>query len=259
MTQLELLYKELEHEKMLKQQRREKLRLKRKRKKERRQENTEEKENTCDFIENINDKDNKIPCDCMDKKSIQNDRKKHQVFDSKLTDTINFLDCQFDKKMTNCKLPLLQKNKFIEESKVNKNKETISIDCIDDDGKLLSDDTCLYYKGYCDKRSDEFLKWMRVSKTRDLTSRASSEPSSQDCGYSSEHNASNSSLPSSPEGSEVACSEACCGREREECRDSQLQDKFDNHSMSSVFLLRKHGSGPTLSQMLEVRNKKKAC
>lgn len=51
-SQLELLYEEFAREELVKQQRREKLRLKRKKKKERRYE-TEEKENSCDVCYNM--------------------------------------------------------------------------------------------------------------------------------------------------------------------------------------------------------------
>lgn len=47
-SQLELLYEELTREEIVKQQRREKLRLKRKKKKERKYENADEKENNCE-------------------------------------------------------------------------------------------------------------------------------------------------------------------------------------------------------------------
>ncbi|KAK0178640.1 hypothetical protein PV327_007516 [Microctonus hyperodae] len=99
---------------------------------------------------------------------------------------------------------------------------------------------------------DEMLKWLDFNKryemkVREIISRASSEPSSHDCGYSSEHNVSNSSMPSSPEGSEVACSEGCCSHEGE-CPENRLPDKLD-HSMLGISLLGEHG--PTLTQMLE--------
>lgn len=54
---------------------------------------------------------------------------------------------------------------------------------------------------------------------------------SQDCGYSSGHGAccetmsGSSSLLSSPEGSEVACSEGFCNHERGDCTDNVKSDK----------------------------------
>ena len=80
-------------------------------------------------------------------------------------------------------------------------------------------------------------------------SRSSSEQSSQDCGYSSEHNISSSSLPSTPEGSEVACSDGCCNHERD-CHDIRPSEKLV-HSNSSISLLKERGGGLTLTQMLE--------
>ncbi|XP_046484127.1 gametogenetin-binding protein 2-like [Neodiprion pinetum] len=79
--------------------------------------------------------------------------------------------------------------------------------------------------------------------------RSSSEQSSQDCGYSSEHNVSSSSLPSTPEGSEVACSDSCCNREGD-CHDTRPSEKLA-HSSSSISLLSERGGGLTLMQMLE--------
>lgn len=81
--------------------------------------------------------------------------------------------------------------------------------------------------------------------------RSSSEQSSQDCGYSSEHNVSSSSLPSTPEGSEVACNDSCCNREGD-CHDTRPSEKLA-HSSSSISLLSERGGGLTLMQMLEVR------
>lgn len=88
----------------------------------------------------------------------------------------------------------------------------------------------------------------------DRKSRSSSEQSSQDCGYSSEHNISSPSFPSTPEGSEVACSDGCCNHEGD-CHDIRTSDKLV-HSNSSISLLKERGGGPTLTQMLEVSVKK---
>lgn len=97
--------------------------------------------------------------------------------------------------------------------------------------------------------------WIEMKKRFELSiserkSRSSSEQSSQDCGYSSEHNISSSSLPSTPEGSEVACSDGCCNHERD-CHDVRPPEKLV-HSNSSISMLKKGGGGPTLTQMLEV-------
>ncbi|XP_015604468.1 gametogenetin-binding protein 2-like isoform X2 [Cephus cinctus] len=103
--------------------------------------------------------------------------------------------------------------------------------------------------------SKRFTMWMEMKKRYEMStcyginSRSSSEQSSQDCGYSSEHNISSSSLPSTPEGSEVACSEGCCNHEGD-CHDARSTDKLV-HSNSSISLLRERGGGLTLMQMLE--------
>lgn len=106
------------------------------------------------------------------------------------------------------------------------------------------------------KRYDDSNKLLSVaSKNR----RDSSEQSSQDCGYSSEHNISSSSLPSTPEGSELACSESCCNQDEGDCHDSNYNHKLV-HSNSNLFLFREQPSGQashglTLTQMLEVDKK----
>lgn len=101
-----------------------------------------------------------------------------------------------------------------------------------------------------------YTMWIEVkkrlnTKASNRNCRSSSEHSSQDYGYSSEHNVSSSSLPSTPEGSEVACSDGCCNREVDGI-DSRAAEKLTN-SDSSISILREHGGGLTLSQMLEVR------
>ncbi|KAL6260622.1 hypothetical protein P5V15_008142 [Pogonomyrmex californicus] len=90
----------------------------------------------------------------------------------------------------------------------------------------------------------KYTVWIEMKKCFEMTERknSSSEQSSQDCGYSSEHNISSSSFPSTPEGSEVACSDEWCDHE------GTCHDKL-NHSSSSISLLQ--GGGLTLSQMLK--------
>ncbi|XP_076303596.1 gametogenetin-binding protein 2-like [Lasioglossum baleicum] len=107
--------------------------------------------------------------------------------------------------------------------------------------------------GWIGKPSKRYM-WIEMKKRFELSiserkSRSSSEQSSQDCGYSSEHNISSSSLPSTPEGSEVACSDGCCNHERD-CHDIRSSDKLV-HSNSSISLLKEKGGGLTLTQMLE--------
>lgn len=106
------------------------------------------------------------------------------------------------------------------------------------------------------KPSKRCNMWIEMKERFELSiserkSRSSSEQSSQDYGYSSGH-ISSSSLPSTPEGSEVACSDGCCNHERE-CHDIRPFDKLV-HSSSSISLLKERGGGLTLTQMLEVCN-----
>ena len=57
------------------------------------------------------------------------------------------------------------------------------------------------------------MKEHMIAKMTDRDSRSSSEHSSPDPGYSSEHYISSGSLPGSPEGSDVACSDGFCNHE----------------------------------------------
>ncbi|XP_011330593.2 gametogenetin-binding protein 2-like [Ooceraea biroi] len=96
----------------------------------------------------------------------------------------------------------------------------------------------------------KYTMWIEMKKRFEMSKKkdhSSSEQSSQDYGYSSENNISSSSLPSTPEGSEVACSDECCNYN---CRDT-LCDKF--HSNFSISLLKE--GGLTLTQMLEDSDK----
>lgn len=102
-------------------------------------------------------------------------------------------------------------------------------------------------------RAKSKYTWIEMRKRFKLSEgegRSSSEQSSQDCGYSSEHNISSSSLPSTPDGSEIACNAACC-KHGGDCHEPRSCDKLI-HSNSSISLLQKRGSGLTLMQMLEV-------
>lgn len=92
-----------------------------------------------------------------------------------------------------------------------------------------------------------YTMWIEMKKRLEMSQKkihSSSEHSSQDCGYSSGHNISSSSLPSTPEGSEVACNDECCNHE------GACHDKL-NHSSPSISLLQE--GGLTLSQMLKVK------
>ncbi|CAK9812187.1 Gametogenetin-binding protein 2-like [Anthophora quadrimaculata] len=104
------------------------------------------------------------------------------------------------------------------------------------------------------KPSKRCNMWIEMKKRFELSiserkSRSLSEQSSQDCGCSSEHNISSSSLPSTPEGSEVACNDGCCNHEKD-CHDIRPFDKLV-HSSSSISFLKERDGGLTLTQMLE--------
>ncbi|XP_072765076.1 gametogenetin-binding protein 2-like isoform X2 [Anoplolepis gracilipes] len=93
----------------------------------------------------------------------------------------------------------------------------------------------------------KYTKWIAKRLEMSEKNHSSSEQSSQDCGYSSGHNISSSSLPSTPEGSEVACNDECCpNHEGQACHDKV------NHSSPSISLLQE--GGLTLLQMLEDSN-----
>lgn len=114
-----------------------------------------------------------------------------------------------------------------------------------------------HYENDCkDDSIRQKLDWMTNSKYTDLWFRTkmeklkkqfSSEQSSQDCGYFSGHNISSPSLPSTPEGSEVACCDECCDHtitHEGSCRVNRFN--------SSISLLMKRSDHPTLTQMLKV-------
>ncbi|CAD1472364.1 unnamed protein product, partial [Heterotrigona itama] len=265
-SQLELLYEELTREEIVKQQRREKLRLKRKKKKERRYE-IEEKENACDL--QVLDPKNKGPptCKCPDcvKKSKSMSQQENQIQlvfpkESNVQKYNNKSSSELKTKISTtqtkkCNTPV--KNLFEEElfdacesykdlsEKIENNHWHNLEDCKDSMTKEIVD-------AWIGKPSKSNM-WIEMKKRFELSiserkSRSSSEQSSQDYGYSSEQ-ISSSSLPSTPEGSEVACSDGCCNHERD-CHDIRPFDKLV-HSNYSISLLKERGGGLTLTQMLE--------
>lgn len=84
-----------------------------------------------------------------------------------------------------------------------------------------------------------------ANKTKHISKRLvngswSSSEHSQDCGYSSENNngccdtvSGSSSLPSSPEGSDVACSEGFCNHDRGDCSVDNISNKNTNKTHCS--------------------------
>ncbi|XP_015121952.1 gametogenetin-binding protein 2-like [Diachasma alloeum] len=225
-TQLEILYEELTREEIVKEKKKEKLRLKRRKKKERKGEVIEKEEDELGKKENIPEPD----CNCTEtcsQKKIQ-----PQIPDNPPR------TCVPPKKSP--KKPKASKSRKIPDS-CAKNPKKLEVHIEDENCTCPKDLEC----------TEELLKWIKLSKLSDNGSRASSEPSqsSQDCGYSSEHNASSVSMPSTPEGSEVACSEGCCGHEGD-CQDNLGNDKL-NHSISPLLLIREQKFTPTLTQMLQ--------
>ena len=100
----------------------------------------------------------------------------------------------------------------------------------------------------------QYTVWIEVkkkanNKQSNRNGRSPSENSSRDCGYSSEHNVSSSSLPSTPEGSEVACCDNCC---EDNCQNFRNAKQITNFN-SSFCVLKEHGGALTLSQMLQVK------
>lgn len=95
--------------------------------------------------------------------------------------------------------------------------------------------------------------WIEVKKRLDTraynrNSRSSSE-NSRDCGYASE-NISSTSLPCTPEGSEVACNDNCCNHEGD-CPETKASSNLAR-SDSGISLLKEKEQKLTLLQMLEV-------
>ncbi|XP_012529063.1 gametogenetin-binding protein 2-like isoform X2 [Monomorium pharaonis] len=275
-SQLELLYKEFTREEIAKQNKREKLRLKRKKKKGRRNE-IEEKENSCDCS---SERQSESPCTCAESKPTTKNINRHklQILDpkNKGPPTCKCSDClkklktsSISQSQSKTELSIsmkksLQKGKkdisgTKKKSNTSQSKQN-STPC-----KQLSQE---YSSDICDsckesEKADE-SQWRyncKDSVTNELVDAWITEPSetkynmwiemklhspserlSQDCGYSSEHNISSSSLPSTPEGSEVACNDEWCDHE------GTCHDKL-NHSNSSLSLLQERG--PTLTQMLK--------
>ncbi|XP_020293016.1 gametogenetin-binding protein 2-like isoform X3 [Pseudomyrmex gracilis] len=128
-----------------------------------------------------------------------------------------------------------------EGEKVNKNQYITRMTHSDDDCKDSRREEDLI-DSWERSKSSKYNMWIQVTNFTEKKKHHSSEQSSQDCGYSSEHNISSSSLPSTPEGSEVACNDECCNHE------GACHDKL-NHSSSSMSLLMDRGL--TLTQMLK--------
>ncbi|XP_063972303.1 gametogenetin-binding protein 2-like [Diachasmimorpha longicaudata] len=226
-TQLEIVCEELTREELNKEKKKEKLRLKRRKKKEKKGELNEKEKDEVEKKENIPEPD----CNCTENSS----QKKIQP---PIPENSPPRTCVPPKKSP--KKPKASKpRKGPDSSGKNHKKPEVSIE----------EEKCTCPHDL--ESTEDLLKWLKFSKLSEQASRASSEPSqsSQDCGYSSEHNGSSVSMPSTPEGSEVACSEGCCGHEGD-CQDTLGTNKL-NHSISPLLLLREQKFTPTLAQMLQ--------
>ncbi|XP_017791678.1 PREDICTED: gametogenetin-binding protein 2-like [Habropoda laboriosa] len=283
-SQLELLYEELTREEIAKQQRREKLRLKRKKKKERRYE-TEEKENTCDCSSKRQSGNSNTPCVCADSKpTTQNIDQHKKKSKSSVSQSESQTQLAFPPKSSNMQKNTIKKGFSETKSKIVINQTKKSSTPVKNLSEEELFDTCELCKDFSEKiennhwhtledckdpmtkeivdawigkPSKRCTMWIEMKKRFELSiserkSRSLSEQSSQDCGYSSEHNISSSSLPSTPEGSEVACNDGCCNHEKylQDMRLTRPSDKLV-HSSSSISFLKERGGGLTLTQMLE--------
>lgn len=191
-SQLELLYAELAREEQQKQLRKEQKKLKRKRKKERVAEQDEKENfNECDEAEDYEDAneldkscsysmtklDKESTCDCDEMSTSKGGMAN---------------DEQIEDKDNHCADSEFWMNDFKCEADAKKSKKVF--------------------------KCDNYIHNAEFNKREN----GSSSDHSHDCGYSSENNNGYcetssvlSSLPSSPEGSEVACSESCCQQEQD--------------------------------------------
>ncbi|XP_075220164.1 gametogenetin-binding protein 2 isoform X2 [Lycorma delicatula] len=283
-SQLELLYEELTKEEQLKQQRREHKKLRRKKRKEKKAE-LEEKENYEENCECESEEQNEPVCEhvdddcsCFDEKPPAQhvDRQKLQVLHRKPkgTATCTCVDCQQRNKKkknslmspiksqgdskrniaTNPKQRGIQQkqdkkagkersgNSNCNSSNNNNNSTVTTLNREDnnvDHNSLSPCQSCFNAQELLNSQSNsKHLVWSSVEQ-------------SQDCGYSSENNTCNSN-PSSPDGSEIACSEGFCNHEG----DCQSESGVKEHDQPTLKLRQKspvksHTLALSLQQMLE--------
>lgn len=191
-SQLELLYEELAREEQQKQMRKEQKKLKRKRKKERMAEQDgKENCNDCDDGEDFDDKDDlEKDCSCSPLKIEKEE------------------SCDCDELSSPAK-------NILENDKDNAHK----ICCVGTE-LWLTDCKCDLHEKKT-KKTYKCDNYMQPADFNVKKENGSTSDHSHDCGYSSENNngccetgSLISSLPSSPEGSEVACSDSCCQPEQ---------------------------------------------
>lgn len=218
-SQLELLYAELAREEQQKQLRKEQKKLKRKRKKERiAEQDGKENCNDCDEIEDFEDNSElDKSCSCSSSKLDKDN------------------GCDYDELSTSKDIVDDQNNKQTAHSK----------SCCNETDFWIGDFKC----ETAEKKNKKIFKCDNfIHNSKEI---GSSSDHSHDCGYSSENNNGYcengsilSSLPSSPEGSEVACSDSCCQPEQDYMPFSRFSYR-NSHQLS-------------LQEMLEViKNKKK--
>uniref|UniRef100_A0A1B6EK34 Gametogenetin-binding protein 2 n=1 Tax=Cuerna arida TaxID=1464854 RepID=A0A1B6EK34_9HEMI len=226
-TQLELLYEELTKEEQLLQQRKEHKKLKRRKRKEKKA-GQEEKENCeCESEEQPemscgHTEDN---CTCIvDEPTTQNiDRQKLQVLDRTMkgSPTCSCADCMKNKKgVVKVTSSVVKSSKSKCGEKANHIDLSPLVRAESDQNSLSPCQSCVNAQELLDGQKG----W-------------SSSDHSQDYGYSSENNncSSGHSLPSSPEGSEVACSDGFCNHDGEchtEGSEKQINFRLTNQALS---------------------------
>lgn len=203
MSQLELLYAELTREEQQKQLRKEQKKLKRKRKKERMAE-----QGICNDYEDGEDFDEKeVPdggCSCTLKIEKSVDDTTSTIFDGDVTVIENGdKGLCIDETNDGC-------TKSPGVSKLNCGGSEVTVVC------RCHRDLNNFKNGGCKKNLYRCDKYVAECGNRNKENGSSSDHS-HDCGYSSENNngccetaSLSSSLLSTPEGSEVACSDSCC-------------------------------------------------
>ncbi|PSN40613.1 hypothetical protein C0J52_09229 [Blattella germanica] len=284
-SQLELLYQQFTKEELAKQQKKEHKKLKKRKKKEKRTEQ-DEKENNCDCESEENADHNEelySSCMCSDAKlSLQNtERHKLQVLDrkSKGSPTCYCEDCLRRKKDKGSLAGSIddqsgKTNKMSEKQQQPQHSRKTGINCTGDatssnNNNLVRNSTPPAPKqslSPCQscKSAQDLVDTSHITNCLRCNGNWSSSEHSQDCGYSSENNngccdtgSGSSSLPSSPEGSEVACSDGFCNHEGD-CngdRNCELQFCERSRQVNSGNVNLSKGPGGlklTLQQMLEV-------
>ncbi|KAL0271882.1 UNVERIFIED_CONTAM: hypothetical protein PYX00_005051 [Menopon gallinae] len=253
-SRLELLCEEISKAEHAKQLRKEMKKLKKKRKKVRRSEaeNDEKDSCECESEDVLDQQEEENSCECPKvKPPVNGDRHKLQILDRKSKGQVKCLceDCSIknrsesDSEKTsqpltenkskkgnnnksyreNCKTNCSKKNKTCDGGKRTFVENNNAVECHNSMKNSLVAHCQLCQSAQ--KTHSENLKKMAKSGSKQ---RGRGGDHSQDCGYSSEHNngdTASSSLNSSPEGSEVACSDGFCEHEG----DCNLDRNVENH------------------------------